>query len=271
MLSNSTHSLNAAGFKKNRLLGISQTPTALINYAKIATLGLSLGCFGFSLGAFADDAIITTFVQTDAGGGLRIDSQGNMYTISVWGCSISKITPAGVVSTVAGNGACGYGGDGGLATNAQVNGVNNIALDSQDNLYIADYWNHCIRKVDKNTNIINTFAGQCGNIGAPGEGDGGLATHAKLRWPHGLGIDNYDNVYTGHDEGHTIRKIHHTTNIITTIAGAGGWGDGGNGGPAYNAKLGTPVGINFDQNNNMVIADNAATRIRYSRITEYLK
>lgn len=248
--------------RRNRLCFISQTPTALINHVKVATLGLGIaGCLVFASAAFASQPIITTFTAVAPGAGvLRMDNAGNIYTTTGWGCSISKITPAGVVSNFAGNGSCGYGGDGGLATNAQISPANNLALDSQDNLYIADYYNHCIRKVDKNTNVITTFAGQCGVHGL--SGDGGLATSATLLWPHGLGIDNYDNVYIGGDEGHTIRKVHHATKIITTIAGTGGWGDSASGEPAYSARLGTPVGINFDQNNNMVIADNAANRIR---------
>ncbi len=240
----------------------SKKPLSLVNYLKVATIGLSIGYMTLPMSAFAEEPIITTFVEGSLGA-LRIDSQGNFYAVNMWNCTVHKITSAGVVSTFAGmSGQCGFSGDNIPATQAKLNQPNNLAIDSQDNVYIADYYNHCVRKVDKATNIITTFAGKCGQAGFPGEGEGGLATNAKLLWNHGLGIDKFDNVYVGGDEGHTIRKIHHTTKIITTIAGAGGWGSSGDGGKAYAARLGTPVGINFDESNNMIIADNAANRIR---------
>jgi len=228
----------------------SKKPFLLVNCLKVATIGLSIGYLNLPSIAFADEPIITTFVAPNSGItdllGLRFDSAGNLYGVSPNECKVKKITPAGVVSNFADVGC----------------GSNNLAIDSQDHVYVADYYNHCVKKIDKNTHAITTFAGQCGQVGFPGQGDGGLATNAKLVWNHGLGIDKFDNIYIGGDEGHTIRKVHHTTKIITTIAGAGGWGSSGDDGKAYAARLGTPVGINFDEQNNMYIADNAANRIR---------
>ncbi len=223
-------------------------PISLVGYLKVATLGLSIGYLSFSSSAFANDPIITTFVAPNSGItdllGLRFDSAGNLYGVSPNECKVKKITPAGVVSNFADVGC----------------GSNNLAIDSQDHVYVADYYSHCVKRIDKNTHAITTFAGKCGQAGLTG--DGGLATDATLLWNHGLGIDKFDNVYIGGDEGHTIRKVHHTTKIITTIAGAGGWGSSGDAGKAFAARLGTPVGINFDEQNNMYIADNAANRIR---------
>ena len=96
-----------------------------------------------------------------------------------------------IITTVAGNGAAGYSGDGGLATAAKLSHYLHVAIDASGNIYIADYWNHRIRKVNRSTGIITTVAG---NGGVGFSGDGGLATAAELGNPTGVAVDDSGNI-----------------------------------------------------------------------------
>jgi sugar lactone lactonase YvrE len=127
---------------------------------------------------------------------LAFDSAGNLY-VSSWyqwkssGCWVLRITPQNAISVVAGIGTCGYGGDGGLATSATLDGVSGIAFDSAGNLYIADAANHRVRRVDTK-GVITTVAG----TGAMGTaGDGGLATRAELQIPLDLAVTSTGLLY----------------------------------------------------------------------------
>ena len=127
---------------------------------------------------------------------LAFDSSGNLYVTSdnqwnVSSCWVVRITPQNAISAVAGVGTCGYSGDGGSATSAELDGVSGIALDSQGNLYIADGNNHRIRRVDAN-GIITTVAG----TGADGTaGEGGPVLRAQLQLPLGLTLTSKGLLY----------------------------------------------------------------------------
>ncbi len=133
-----------------------------------------------------------------------------------------------------------------------------VRLDSQGNLYIADVYNHRIRKVDRN-GMITTVAGS----GVAGfSGDGGLATEARLNTPWGLLIDREDNLLIADSENHRIRKVGRD-GTITTLAGSGERGYDGDGGPAQSAKFDTPQALALDVNGRLYIGDehNHAIRI----------
>jgi sugar lactone lactonase YvrE len=161
-----------------------------------------------------------------------------------------------IITTVAGNGQQGYTGDGGQATSAKLWGIFGVAVDINGNIFISDYWDHVIRKVNS-AGIISTIAG---NGTAGWSGDGGPATSAKINSPYHIATDLLGNIYFA-DAGGTIRKIN-TSGIISTIAGNGTAGYSGDGGLATSAQLNSPVGVAVDGLGNVYIADNNNNVIR---------
>jgi hypothetical protein len=135
---------------------------------------------------------------------IAIDSNGNLYLADTANNRVRKVDTNGIINTVAGNGDPGSSGDGGLATEASLLMPIDIAIDEEGNLFIADTFNSCIRKVDTNGNIT-TFAGQCGNRGY--EGDGGHPTEARLDRPYGIAFDSEGDFYVADTHNHRIRVV----------------------------------------------------------------
>ena len=188
---------------------------------------------------------------------ITLDNSGNLF-VADYGCNtVRKISTAGIVTTIAGNGTHGYSGDGGPATSAQLGYPTKVAIDNAGNVYIPDAHNHRVRKVD-NAGIITTVIGN----GIQGySGDGGSATSAQISFPGSVVIDNAGNLYIG-DYNQVIRKID-PSGIITTYAGNGISGYSGDGGPAINASIFMTEGrISIDENNNIyfIDANNAVIR-----------
>lgn len=189
-------------------------------------------------------------------------SSGNIYIADAGSNIICKVTAStGIISIIAGvNGSSGSTGDGGAATSAKLNYPVAMAFDAAgNNLYIADCYNHKIRKVNISTGIITTVAGS----GAAGSsGDGGAATSAKLNYPAGVAVDGAGNVYIGDGMNNKIRKVTAATGVISTFAGTGVAGLSGDGGAATSAKLNAPQGVAIDVSGNIYFADQANHRIR---------
>lgn len=164
-----------------------------------------------------------------------------------------------VISTVAGNGTAGYSGDGGNATQAELNNPTALAVDGSGNIYIADSFNNRIRKIVAATGIIQAVAGN----GTEGySGDGGEATQAELSYPAGVAVDVSGNVYVADADNNRIRKIEAATGIIQTVAGNGTAGYAGDGGMAIQAELNSPLGVAVDVSGNLFIADSLNWRVR---------
>ncbi|HSY35669.1 MAG TPA: hypothetical protein VK814_07970 [Acidobacteriaceae bacterium] len=151
--------------------------------------------------------------------GMALDSTGNIYIADAASEVIRKVTVStGIITTVAGTGSGGYSGDNGPAVSAQLNFPFGIAIDSANNLYIADRGNNVIRKVTASTGIITTIAG---NGSAAFSGDGGLAALASLYGPENIAIDASGNLFVADFENSRIREISASSGIITTVAGGG--------------------------------------------------
>jgi trimeric autotransporter adhesin len=142
---------------------------------------------------YAGDGGKATSASLNQPNGIAFDSAGNMYIADTGNQVIRMVNPSGIISTVAGNNASAFSGDGGPATDASLSEPTSVAFDAAGNLYIADSNNDCIRIVTPDKNI-HTFAGQCSY--PLYQGDGGPATQAKLNKPYSIAVDNTSgNVY----------------------------------------------------------------------------
>lgn len=163
---------------------------------------------------------------------------------------------AGRLETVAGTGVGGFGGDGALAADAQLQFPEGVAVNKGGDIFIADYANCRIRKIDAETQIITTFAGtgECAS-----RGDGGLAIKAALNYPQSIALDSVGNLFVVDSE--RVRRIDRQ-GVITTYAGTGQQGFSGDGGPANRAKLANPSGLAVDEKGNLFISEYVNNRIR---------
>ena len=206
-------------------------------------------------GGPSGDGGLATSARIDSPNGLAVDGLGNVYIADSSPASrVRKVNPAGIITTYAGTSA-GFGGDGGPATEALLYAPVGLALDGQGNLYIADMYNHRIRKVTPG-GTISTFAGTSAGF----SGDGGPATSAQLLYPEQVTTDGSGNVYIADTGNRRVRKVS-PSGTITTFAGSGGGGLG-DGGPATSGTLSYPMGLEVDDQGNLYIADWSNYRVR---------
>jgi len=187
-----------------------------------------------------------------------LDPTGNLYIADTIDNRIRRVDTQGLITTVAGSGVAGLSGDGGPATAAQLNAPEGIALGPDGSLYIADTANERIRRVDAQTGIITTIAGN-GQEGYGGDGRKG--TTAELDVPLGLAVDLRGNLYIADSGNNRVRKVD-VAGTITTVAGNGIRGYAGDGGPAAKAELAAPTGVAVDRSDNLYVADFLNNRIR---------
>jgi uncharacterized protein (TIGR03437 family) len=234
---------------------------------------------GHRIRKVAPNGIITTFAGTGTAGfsgdgnlagsaairnpfDILIDASGNILFSDSGNARVRKITPAGIISTVAGYGTKTYSGDGSFALQAGIN-PSALGLGTGGSFYIVDSGtaydggSYRVRMVAAN-GIITTVAGKATNADS---GDGGLATSASLGGPSGVALDSAGNLYISEYYTQHIRKVS-PDGTITTYAGAAGYGYSGDGGPALNALLYGPRGLAVDSANNLYVADGNNRRIR---------
>jgi sugar lactone lactonase YvrE len=197
---------------------------------------------------------------------IALDTSANLYIGDVANDDVREVAAAtGIITTYAGTQVAGYSGDKGPANAAQMYGPAACATDSSGNLYLADVANNVIRKVNIDTGIISTVAGNGGYAGSSlgsFSGDGGPAVLAGLDHPKGVAVDGAGNLYIADTGNQRVRMVSATTGIITTIAGTGTGGYSGDGGPATSAKLYNPEGLAVDSSGNVYFAEEANNVIR---------
>jgi sugar lactone lactonase YvrE len=192
-----------------------------------------------------------TNVQFNYPYGVAVDLSDNVYIADRDNHRIRKITPSGVVTTLAGT--SDYGSTDGIGTNAKFFNPTGVAVDSLGNVYVADRNNHLIRKITS-SGLVTTLAGS----GSAGFVDG-IGTNAKFYNPRGIAVDSTGNIYVGDESNHVIRKVTATGNV-TTLAGGGVQGFADNTGTS--AKFNSPMGIALDSSGNVYVADTDNHRIR---------
>jgi hypothetical protein len=182
---------------------------------------------------------------------VALDQQGTLYFSDANNHCVRRVARgSGIITTVAGTGQAGYSGDGGPATEAQLNSPYGIALDAANHLYIVDRLNACIRKVEAATGIMQTIAG----TGQPGySGDGGPAVQAQLQEPNDIVLDSQDRAFIADVRDHRVRVVYLVSGIITTFAGTGEAGSSGDGGPADRAALFGPRALAFGPTGDLYI------------------
>jgi hypothetical protein len=200
---------------------------------------------------YTGDGGAATSATMDTPVSVFTDASGNLYIADAFNYVVRKVT-SGTIRTFAGNSTKNLSGDGALATNAFVDGPWGVVADSSGDLYLTAFDADEVRKVSAGTGLIQTVAGN-GTSGF--SGDGGAATAAQLYAPTGLALDPSGNLFIADQGNHRIREVLASNGNIQTIAGSGGIGYTGDGGPATSAQIGYPTAIFRDSHGNIFFGD----------------
>jgi sugar lactone lactonase YvrE len=192
--------------------------------------------------------------------GIDFDKQGNMYIVELSGGRVHKMDTTGILTIIAGDGSEGYTGDNGPAKDATFNGMHNVAVTPAGDLYIADSWNHCVRRIDGKTRIITTVAG----TGKPGfSGDYGMATQATFDFLMCVSLNaTNDKLYIADLKNLRIRMVDLKTGVVITVAGNGKKGVPADGNQATKSPLVDPRAVAVDSKNNIYILERSGHALR---------
>jgi streptogramin lyase len=152
----------------------------------------------------------------------------------------------------------GFAGDGGPASNARFDLPGAMAIDGEGNVFVADYFNHRVRRIDARTGIITSIAGNGSEVSS---GNGQLATAAGVQYPFALAVDSVGNLFIIENGTFKVQRVDARTGVIRAFAGTGRDGFSGDGGPATDADM-NPVGLAVDEHGNLYISDTEHNRIR---------
>jgi trimeric autotransporter adhesin len=224
---------------------------------KISAAGIISTVAGNGINGFLGDLGQAIGAELSNPSGVAVDPQGNLYVADTDNNRIRKITPSGMITTIAGSASVGYAGDGGLATSAQLNAPTRLALDPSGNIYFTDNGNNVVRRVST-AGVIETVAGN-GQYGFAG--DGGPATAAMLANPIGLTIDAEGGILIADADNLRIRRVG-PNGRISTIAGNGTTALAGDGQPPTATGFGSPADVAVDAVGNIYIADQGNRRVR---------
>jgi Secretion system C-terminal sorting domain len=206
---------------------------------------------GTGVGGYSGDDSSCLIAELNSPDAVKFDRAGNMYIPDEYNSVIRKINTAGIITTIAGTGIHGHTGDNGPATAAELYRPEDLIFDAFGNIYIGEYGNKDIRKIDT-FGIITTIAGTGGGVY---NGDNIPATAANLHAPAGLCFNSNGNLIFSDNGTYRIRKIDTTTGIITTIAGTGSAGYTGDGGPATSAQIRLSCYLAFNAKGELYIPD----------------
>jgi hypothetical protein len=224
---------------------------------KVTPGGIISTVAGDGTQGFSGDGGLATSARFGLPWGVAVDGSGNLFISDIGAQRVRKVTPDGIIRTLAGNGTQGYSGDNGPSTGALLHDPMGIATDSAGNLYLADFTNSVIRKVTT-AGIISTVAGN-GSFGY--SGDGGPATKAQISSPTGIAVDAAGNLYLLDSNNMVLRQVT-PMGTIFTVAGNGTAGYSGDGLPAVDAQFNNPTGVAADKSGNLYLADTGNNVIR---------
>lgn len=213
---------------------------------------------GAGLGEITGDGASAEMARLQAPAAVAYDREGNLYIADERAHRIRRVTPAGLITTVAGNGRAAYSGDGGPADKASLNAPRGIAFDANGFLYVADSGNNAVRLISPSGAITSA----AGNGFSGFRGDGGPATAAQLNAPSAIAVDpNTSEIFIADTGNHRVRRISRA-GLIATAAGTGTAGMAFEGSAAVFAQLNEPRGVAIDAVGNIYIADTGNNRIR---------
>ena len=232
---------------------------------KVTPLGIITTVAGVGTGGFSADGKPATEVHLNSPYGIAVGPDGSLYIAEFYGHRVRRVGPEGIITTVAGTGAGGFGGDGGLATGTQLNNPLGLAVGGDGSLYIADKSNQRIRRVG----IDGTITTVAGNGSSGHGGDGGPANQAQLHNINRIAVGPDGSLYIAdsnygffdYTRGMYVRRVR-PDGIMTTVAGSDIWGDGGDGGSASQARFGAIEGVAIGPDNRVYISDNYFMRVR---------
>ena len=191
--------------------------------------------------------------------GVDFDSAGNLYFVEIDGHRVCKIDPRGILTKIAGTGNKGFAGDGGQPLKAEFNQLHNLTIAKNDDIYLADTHNHCVRKIDHKTGLISTVAGTDKGFG----GDGGPATQAKFSGIYCATLDPANERLLLADlDNRRIRSVDIKSGAVTTVAGNGERGVPQDGATATSAPLVDPRAVTADAAGNVYVLERSGHALR---------
>ena len=227
------------------------------------TSGESRVVAGCGQKGYSGDGGLATEAKLNEPYEVRFSKSGDMYFVEMQNHLVRKVDmQSGIISTVAGSGRQGFGGDNGPAKKAMMNRPHSIAFDSDGKLYICDIGNHRIRKVDLKTGIMSTFAGNGERKPTP---DGAAIEGTPLNGPRALDFDGKHSLCLALREGNAIYNIDLKTMTIHHVGGTGKSGYAGDGADARNATLAGPKGVSLASNGDIYFADTESHTVRVIR------